>query len=100
MLRAASFQTHVALRLVLYHGETYRLARSSPGVRVLEGAAWVSFAGTDIILGRGEETRFQPSRDFAVVSPLGATPLVFEVLARSRHAQLASHPPLSATATT
>jgi hypothetical protein len=83
MRKAARFATHVALRLVLYHGETHRLLRSCLGVRVIEGVAWVTFAGTDFILGRDEETRFQAARDFAVVSPLGATPLVLEVLARS-----------------
>lgn len=83
MLKAAPFQINVDVRLVLYPGETYRLARSCAGVRVLEGIAWVTFAGTDIILGREEGTRFDAGRDFAVVSPLGAAPLVFEVLARS-----------------
>lgn len=76
--------THVALRLVLYSGETYRVDRSSAGLRVRDGAAWVTFAGRDAILGRGEELLLEKARDFAVISALGRSPLVLEVLGRER----------------
>ena len=42
--------TNVALRIVLYEGELYRLPRTSSGIRVREGVGWVSFAGSDVIL--------------------------------------------------
>ncbi len=78
-------QTQVAVRLVLYRGETHRLARSCTGVRVREGMAWVSYAGSDLILGCGQKTLFQLGTDYGVVSSIGASPLVIEVLERSRH---------------
>lgn len=72
--------TSVALRLVLYEGETIRVDRRSQGVHIRHGAAWVSYAGQDAILHRGEELRLQPGRDFAVVSALGCRELVLEIM--------------------
>ena len=76
--------TRVALRLVLYEGEAYRLPRSCPGVRVVDGETWISFAGKDTVLRCGEELQLKSGRDFAVVSTLGRSALVLEVLARGR----------------
>ncbi len=75
-------QTRVALRVILYENEVYRLSRSSSGVRVREGVAWVSFAGNDLIMHSGDELQIPPGRDFAVISSLSRTALVLEVLAR------------------
>jgi hypothetical protein len=72
--------TGVALRLVLYEGETYRVARSAAAVRIRDGAAWVSYAGSDTVLQCGEELPLQSGRDFAVISTLGHAELVLEVL--------------------
>jgi hypothetical protein len=74
--------TGVALRLVLYEGETYRVARSAAAVRIRDGAAWVSYAGSDtvLVLQCGEELPLQSGRDFAVISTLGHAELVLEVL--------------------
>jgi hypothetical protein len=77
-------QTNVSLRIVLYEGELYRLPRTSSGIRVREGVAWVSFAGRDTIMCRGEELRLQTGRDFAVVSPLSRSGLILEVLTPDR----------------
>ena len=76
----------VALRLVLYEREVYRLPRSCPGIRVVDGEAWVSFAGKDTVLQCGEELQLKSGRDFAVVSTVGRSVLVLEVLARGRGA--------------
>ena len=73
--------THVALRLVLYAGEVYSLARSCPGIRIIDGEAWISFDATDTIACRGDEIRLRPGRDFAVVATVGRSALVMEVLA-------------------
>jgi hypothetical protein len=74
--------TCVALRLVLYEGEPYRVARSAAAVRIRDGAAWVTYAGRDTVLQCGEELPLRSGRDFAVISALGHAELVLEVLAR------------------
>jgi len=81
-------QTHVALRLVLYTGEVYRLPRSCPGIRIIDGEAWISFDATDTIACRGEEICLQPGRNFAVVATVGPSALVMEVLARGQRRNL------------
>jgi hypothetical protein len=85
----------VTLRLVLYAGEAYRVSRASSAVRVLAGEAWVAFAGRDSIMGAGEELRLGPSRDVAVVSPVGLSPLVLEVLG-GHSLEIAGKPPAAA----
>jgi len=75
----------VALRVVLYEREAYQLPRQSSGVRVLRGRAWVTFAGRDTIMECSEELRLAPGRDYAVISSLGRSALVLEVLAAERH---------------
>jgi hypothetical protein len=84
METADRVQTNVAIRIVLYEGELYRLPRTSSGIRVREGVAWVSFAGRDTIMRSGEELRLQTGRDFAVVSQLSGSALILEVLAKDR----------------
>ncbi len=74
----------IILRLVLYQGEVYRLPKSCRKIRVRSGLAWVSFTGQDVVLTCGEEAYLKPDRDFAVVSPVGHTPLVLEILGANR----------------
>ena len=74
----------VALRLVLYQGEIFRVDRSSAAVRIRDGEAWVSYGGRDTILQRGEELALAPDADFAVVSSVGSGTLVLEVLEGER----------------
>jgi hypothetical protein len=71
---------NVALRLVLYRGEVYRFPPAGRGLRIVKGRAWISYAGEDIVLARGDETRLAPSQGFALVSAVGRTPLILEVV--------------------
>jgi hypothetical protein len=80
MNKFAQSSTKVILRLVLYRAEAYRLPRACRGIRVRSGVAWATFTGKDIILGCGEETYVTSGKDFVVVSAVGHTPLVLEIL--------------------
>lgn len=84
MNKFAQNSTKVILRLVLYRDEAYRLPRACRGIRVRSGMAWVTFTGKDIILGCGEETHVTSGKDFVVVSAVGHTPLVLEILGDTR----------------
>jgi hypothetical protein len=68
------------LRIVLLPGEVLRMPRSRASLRVLSGAAWMTRAGMDMVLSAGEQTTVPASRDAAVISGLGALPLMVEVL--------------------
>ncbi len=70
----------VALRLVLYRGEVYRFPPAGRGLRIVKGRAWGSYGGEDIVLSRGDETCLAPSQGFALVSAVGRTPLILEVV--------------------
>ena len=70
----------VALRLVLYRGEVYRFAPAGRGLRIHKGRAWVTYAGEDILLARGDEARLALSQGFALVSPVGCSPLILEIV--------------------
>jgi hypothetical protein len=76
----ASDYAGVMLRLVLYRGEVYRLPEAWRKLRVRSGLAWVTFAGQDTILACGQEAGLGPGKDFPVVSALGHSPLVLEIL--------------------
>jgi hypothetical protein len=80
----ASDYAGVILRLVLYHGEVYRLPEAWRKIRVRSGRAWVTLAGQDTVLACGEEAGLGPGKDFAVVSALGPAPLVLEILGEER----------------
>jgi len=80
MNELVSRSADVALRLVLYRGEVYRFPPTGRGLRILKGQAWVSYAGEDILLGRGDATCLASSRGFALVSAVGRTPLILEVV--------------------
>jgi hypothetical protein len=79
-LRLCRPNTHSAmLRLTLFPGEAFRVPAPFRHVAVWSGAAWVSHAGQDRQLTAGEEIEFDAKRDQAVISPLGASTLVFEM---------------------
>ncbi len=69
----------VAIRIVAYHGEVFRLPDRHI-LRVVSGRAWVTHAGRDIVLRPGERAALAPGRDVPLVSPLGAQPLILELL--------------------
>jgi hypothetical protein len=72
-------QAQIAQRLVLYCGELYRVPTCYHLLRVKSGMAYVTQAGRDHILLRGQETEFEPDADKALVSALGCEQLVLEL---------------------
>lgn len=69
----------VPLRIVLLPGEVLRLPRVHALLRVLAGAAWVTRAGKDQVVCTGERITVPAVRDPAVISSLGAQPLMVEM---------------------
>lgn len=59
--------------------EVYRLERRSQVVRVLAGCAWITVAGKDVFVPRGEEMPLWPEREYSIISSPNFRPLVFEV---------------------
>jgi hypothetical protein len=68
------------LRLMLRHDELFRLPVTSRGVQVVSGQAWLTVDGEDIFLRKGEKLCLFTGKDLALVSALGHTPLILEVL--------------------
>jgi hypothetical protein len=67
------------LRVVLLAGEVLRMPRARASLRVISGTAWITRGGSDIVLSQGEAKTFGASRESAVISALGALPLLVEV---------------------
>lgn len=67
------------LRVLLYKNEVCRLPHAYSEIRVVSGNAWVTVDSRDMFLIRGERVALDSDRDFALISALGKTPLVFEV---------------------
>ena len=88
----------VALRLVLYRGEVYRFSPSGRGLRTLKGRAWVTYSGEDIFLARGDEVCLASGQGFALISAVGRTPLILEVVQDCRAASSILSPALSGAA--
>jgi hypothetical protein len=82
--KSARHSAAVLLRLALYPDEVFRLPPNSRELRVVTGRAWVTHAGQDVVLGRGEAASVAPGRDLAVLSALGRWPLIVEVLGEAR----------------
>jgi len=80
MNELVSCSADVALRLVLYRGEVYRFPPAGRGLRILKGRAWVSYAGEDILVARGDEACLASGQGFALVSAVGRSPLILEVV--------------------
>jgi hypothetical protein len=93
-----SRSANVALRLVLYRGDVYRFPPGGRGLRILRGRAWVTYSGEDMFLARGDEACLVPNRGFALVSAVGRTPLILEVVQDCRAASPALSPALSGAA--
>ncbi|MBL8045279.1 MAG: hypothetical protein JNL09_01990 [Anaerolineales bacterium] len=70
----------VLVRLAVYPGEVYRLPEVGQRVRVVNGQAWLSAQGRDIVLGADEQIALNSSTEVALVSPLSEMPVVLEVL--------------------
>jgi hypothetical protein len=66
--------------MILLKGEVQRVESNYRGLRVRSGRAWVTLRGCDLVLKRGDEVALEGRHDGAVVSPLGHTPLVIELL--------------------
>ena len=74
----ASNFSDVSRRFSLSAGQVLRLKNTVREISVLSGCAWVSYNGQDIVLGAGEQTRFELNRDVPVISALSTAPLLFE----------------------
>jgi hypothetical protein len=74
------------VRLMLRHDEVFRLPAVSRGIQVVSGLAWLTVAGEDIFLGNGQRLWLVTAKGSALVSALGQTPLIVEVLGDSTSA--------------
>ena len=74
----------VQTRVMLFKGEVYRLSAGGCSLKVRSGQAWLTLDGRDVFLGRGETLDLAAGRDFGLISALGHTPLVLEVLGNTR----------------
>jgi hypothetical protein len=72
--------TNRQVRVLLLSGEIQRVEPNYRGLRVRSGRAWITVDGRDVVLKRGEEIALELRHDAAVVSALGHTPLVIELL--------------------
>ncbi len=78
--------TSIQMRLMLLKGEVQRVESNYRGLRVRSGRAWVTLQGKDLVLNRGDEIALEGPRDAAVVSAVGHTPLIIELLGEApRH---------------
>jgi hypothetical protein len=75
--------TGLMVRLMLQQEEVFRLPAASRSVQVVAGAAWLTVAGKDIFLKRGESIRLLTDKEMALVSALGQPPLILEVFGDS-----------------
>ncbi|MCK6629838.1 MAG: DUF2917 domain-containing protein [Anaerolineae bacterium] len=73
----------VIVRLMLRHDEVFRLPAISRAVQVVSGLAWLTVDGEDIFLGNGQRLWLVSAKGTALVSALGQTPLILEVLGDS-----------------
>jgi hypothetical protein len=64
----------------IVRGEARKLPNTFRQFKVLSGCAWISFAGKDSILIPGDMASFDLDADSAVISAMGHSPLVIEVL--------------------
>lgn len=67
-------------QLTLRKGEVHRLNPLPPGIVVIAGCAWVSWSGQDILLNKGEGTRFSQGGDDPVISAVGGAAVTIEML--------------------
>jgi hypothetical protein len=65
--------------VTLQQRDVYRLSPSDQAVRVVSGRAWLTHAGEDIVLTRGEQATFPRQTDSVVITAVGKRPLVLEI---------------------
>jgi Protein of unknown function (DUF2917) len=68
------------MRLMLTEREAFGVPAGYRRLRVRSGRAWVTLAGQDLTLERGQVVRLNSRAGRAVVSPLGRLPVVVELL--------------------
>ena len=66
-------------RPTLFPGELLRIPRDSQRLDVLSGTAWITAAGTDVIVPPGSCAKLIRTRNPALVSALGGEPLLLEI---------------------
>ena len=69
----------LAQRLVLYHGELYRVPTCYRLLRIKAGMAYVTQAGQDRILLGGQGLELERTSDMALVSGIGDEPVILEL---------------------
>lgn len=67
-------------RLSLDKGAVSRLQSNSGFVRVVSGCAWLTIDDKDYILCKGEESPLPPSRFPILISGMGKSALVYEIV--------------------
>jgi hypothetical protein len=68
------------MRVMLMKREVFRVGAGFRGLRVRSGRAWVTVGGRDLTLPRGQTVTLDSKSGPAVISSLGQSPLVFELL--------------------
>jgi hypothetical protein len=68
------------MRLMLTKREAFRVPAGYRRLRVRFGRAWVTLAGQDLTLERGQVIRLNSRAGRAVVSTVGSLPVVVELL--------------------
>ena len=59
--------------------EVYRLEKRLQTIHVLAGCAWITVAGRDVFVPRGETIRLYPEREYSIISSPNFRQLVFEI---------------------
>ncbi|MCL4302980.1 MAG: DUF2917 domain-containing protein [Anaerolineae bacterium] len=86
VLKSGGDSADLIVRLMLRHDEVFRLPAASRGLQVVSGLAWLTVAGEDIFLGNGQRLWLAGAKGPALLSALGQTPLIVEVLGDSASA--------------
>ncbi|CAN5506765.1 hypothetical protein BH10CHL1_BH10CHL1_11200 [soil metagenome] len=74
----------IAQRLVLYHGELYRVPTAYHLLRIQSGTAYVTQSGQDRVLACGEMASLDANADVALISALAGDPVILELFQRNR----------------
>lgn len=79
----AKASTHQPARMIHYLGRyrLLRLPRRKQTVEVLDGSAWVTMGGKDIILSAGDRLDLNAGRDFVLVSSVNKQLLILAEIA-------------------
>jgi hypothetical protein len=66
--------------IILGKGDLYRLQSAPHAIRVLSGTAWVTQDFSDVILKKGEQSLLTAGKYDILVSAIGSSPLVMEIV--------------------